>query len=203
MERNHPDKPFARYADDAVAHCHTLEGAQKLRESLERRLAECGLELHPVKTRIVYCKDDNRRGDYPETKFDFLGYTFRPRTSKNKQGKLFISFAPAVSNKAKTEMRQEIHDWRMHLKPDKTLEDLSKMFNPVIQGWINYYGRFHKSGLYPVLMHLNRALVRWVRRKYKRLRPSQRRAAIWLRRIASREPQLFSHWQLGILSSAG
>jgi len=203
MEKNHSDKPFARYADDAVAHCRTLEGAQRLRESLERRFTECGLELHPVKTQIVYCKDDNRRGDYPETKFDFLGYTFRPRTSKNKQGKLFISFAPAVSNKAKTEMRQEIHDWRMHLKPSTTIEDLSHMFNPVIQGWINYYGRFHKSGLYPVLKHFNRALVRWVRRKYKKLAKHQRRATHWLGRIARREPKLFSHWQLGILPSAG
>ncbi len=203
MEKNHPDKPFARYADDAVAHCRTLEGAQRLRESLERRFAECGLELHPVKTRVVYCKDDDRLGDYPETKFDFLGYTFRPRRSKNKHGKYFVNFTPAVSNKAKAAMRKEIHDWRMHLKPDKTLEDLSNMFNPVIRGWINYYGRFYKSELYPVLMHLNRALVRWVRRKYKKFAIHQRRATYWLGRIARREPKLFAHWQLGILPSAG
>jgi RNA-directed DNA polymerase len=202
MDRNHPDKPFARYADDAVAHCRSIKDAQKLRDSLELRLRECGLELHPMKTCIVYCKDDDRRGDYPETKFDFLGYTFRPRRSKNRRGKYFINFTPAVSNKAKTAMQRAIHDWRMHLKPDKTLEDLSRMFNPIIRGWVNYYGRFYKSELYSVLRHLNRALVHWVRRKYKKLNRHKRRANDWLGRVARREPQLFVHWQMGILPGA-
>ena len=202
MDKNHPDKPFARYADDAVAHCRSIKDAQKLRDSLEQRLRECGLELHPTKTRIVYCKDDDRRGEYPETKFDFLGYTFRPRRSKNRWGKYFINFTPAVSNKAKTAMQRTIHDWRMHLKPDKTLEDLSRMFNPIIRGWVNYYGRFYKSELYSVLRHLNRALVHWVRRKYKKLNRHKRRAYAWLGRIARREPQLFVHWQMGILPGA-
>ena len=167
MEKHHPNKPFARYADDAVAHCRSREEAEGLLKSLEKRFAECQLELHPIKTRIVYCKDDDRRGDYLETSFDFLGYTFRPRRSKNKDGKHFINFTPAVSNKAKKAMQQTIHDWRMHLKPDKSLEDLSHMFNPVLRGWINYYGRFYKSEMYTVLKHMNRALVRWARRKYK------------------------------------
>src|SRR5690606_32261031 len=118
------------------------EDAQRLRDSLEGRFGECGLELHPTKTRIVYCKDDDRRGEHPETAFDFLGYTFRPRRSKNWRGEYFINFTPGVSNQAKKAMRQTIHDWRMHLKPDKTLEDLSRMFNPIVRGWINYYSRF-------------------------------------------------------------
>ena len=198
MDRKQPDKPFERYADDAVVNCSSLEGALELRDSLEGRLAECGLELHPTKTRIVYCKDDDRRGDYPETKFDFLGYTFRPRRSKNRYGKLFINFTPAVSNKAKKAMRQAIHNWRMHLKPDKTLEDLARMFGPMIRGWIDYYGRFYKSELYSVLKHMNRALVRWVQRKHKKL-ANQRRATHWLRKVARRERELFAHWQLGIL----
>jgi RNA-directed DNA polymerase len=104
MARNHPDKPFARYADDAVAHCRSRKEAEKLYDSLKKRFANCGLELHPTKTRIVYCKDDDRRGEHPETKFDFLGYTFRPRRSKNKYGKHFVNFTPAVSNKAKKAM---------------------------------------------------------------------------------------------------
>ena len=203
MDRNHPDKPFARYADDAVAHCRSKEQAEELLDSLDRRFKECKLELHPTKTRIVYCKDDDRRGNYSDTSFDFLGYTFRPRRSKNKYGKHFINFTPAVSNKAKTAMQQEIHDWRMHLKPDKTLEDLSNMFNPVIRGWVNYYGRFYKSEMYSVLRHMNRALVRWARRKYKRLAIHQRRANYWLGRIARREQKLFVHWKMGILPGAG
>ncbi|NPV89850.1 MAG: group II intron reverse transcriptase/maturase [Firmicutes bacterium] len=203
MARKHPDKPFARYADDGVAHCRSREGAEKLHDSLKKRFAECGLELHPDKTRIVYCKDDDRRGDHSETKFDFLGYTFRPRRSKNKYGKFFISFTPAVSNKAKKAIRRTIHDWRMHLKPDKTLEDLSRMFNPIIRGWANYYGRFYKSEMYSVLRYLNRALVRWARRKYKKLARHQRRAEYWLGKIARREPKWFVSWQMGIYPAAG
>jgi len=203
MAWNHPDKPFARYADAAVTHCRSREGAEELYESLKKRMAECGLELHPTKTRIVYCKDDDRREDYPETSFDFLGYTFRPRRSKNKYGKYFINFTPAVSNKAKKAMRQAVHDWRMHLKPDKTLEDLSRMFNPVIRGWVNYYGRFYKSELYSVFVYVNRALVRWVRRKHKKFERHHRRAIYWLGRIARRDTKLFVHWQMGVRPAAG
>lgn len=177
--------------------------AESLLERLHKRFNECGLELHPDKTRIVYCKDSDRREEHPETKFDFLGYTFRPRRSKNRYGKFFINFTPGVSNKAAKAMRQKIHDWRIHLKPDKSLEDISRMFNPVIRGWINYYGRFYKTALYSVLRHMNRALVHWARRKYKRLTIHRRRAEYWLGRIARREPQLFSHWRMGILPAVG
>lgn len=203
MVRNHPDKPFAWYADDAVAHCYSRVDAEKLEDNLKDRLMECRLELNPTKTRIVYCKDDERRGDHPETKFDFLGYTFRARKSKNKYGKYFINFTPAVSNRASKAMQQTIHGWRMHLKPDKILEDLSRMFNPVIRGWINYYGHFYKSELYSVLKHMNRALVRWVQRKYKKYEIHKRRATDWLGKIARREQKLFVHWQMGIYPGAG
>lgn len=203
MVRNHSNKPFARYADDAVVHCRSMQEAKKLYRSLKARFAECELELHPDKTRIVYCKDDDRKGNYLKTKFDFLGYTFRPRRSKNRYGRFFINFTPAVSSKAKKAMRQTIRGWRMHLKPEKTLEDLSRMFNPVIRGWINYYGRFYKSELYAVLRHMDRALVRWARRKYKRLETHHRRANHWLGKIAKRESKLFVHWQMGIHPPAG
>ena len=203
MVKNHPDKPFARYADDGIAHCHSMKEAEQLLVSLKERMAECGLELHPAKTRIVYCKDDDRRGNYPEIKFDFLGYTFRPRRSKNKYEKYFINFTPAVSNKAKKSMRRAIRGWHMHLKPDRTIEDLARMFNPILRGWVNYYGRFYKSEMYPVLVHMNQALTRWVRRKYKKLQNHQRRATHWLGRISRREPKLFVHWQMGIFPAAG
>ena len=197
MQEYHPDMPFERYADDGVAHCRTLDEAQELRDGLEQRFSEWMLELHPEKTRIVYCKDDDRSGDYPNTSFDFLGYTFHPRRSKNRYGKYFVNFTPAVSNAAKTDMRRTVHDWRMHLKPDRSIEDLSRMFNPTIRGWLNYFGRFYKSELYDVLRYLNKALVLWARRKFKKLR-SLRKATHWLRRLARRERGLFAHWQLGI-----
>lgn len=202
MEQNFSNNPWARYADDAIAHCKTREEAEYLLERLKKRFEDCKLELHPDKTRIVYCKDDDRREEYEEIKFDFLGYTFRPRLSKNKYGKFFVNFTPAVSNKAKKAMRKVIHDWRMHLKPDKNLEDLARMFNPIIRGWINYYANFYKSGLYPVMRHINMALIRWVRRKYKKFETHRKRAESWLGKIARRDTKLFSHWQMGILPKA-
>lgn len=203
MEKNRPQNPWARYADDGVAHCRTLAEAQELLGNLKERFEECGLELHPEKTRIVYCKDDDRRGEYHETKFDFLGYTFRPRRSKSRHGKFFINFTPGVSRTASKAMRNKIRQWRMHLKPDRELEDLSRMFNPVLRGWINYYGRFYKTELYSVLRHMNRALVHWARRKYKKLSRHRRRAEYWLGRVAKRSTGLFAHWKMGILPTAG
>lgn len=202
MVRNHPDKPFARYADDGVVHCKSRQAAEKLYESLRRRLEECELEIHPEKSRIVYCKDDDRRGVYETITFDFLGYTFRPRRSKNRYGKYFINFTPAVSNKAKKAMKQKIRGWRIHLRPGEILENLAKLVNPIIRGWMNYYGRFYKSELYTVLRHVNRAVVRWVQRKFKKL-IHQRKATHWLGSIAKRERALFAHWQWGIVPAAG
>lgn len=202
MVKKFPRNSWARYADDGVVHCHTEQEAKRLLARLTERFCECGLELHPGKTRLVYCKDDDRREHHPLTKFDFLGYTFRPRRAKNRHGKYFVSFLPAISNKAAKEMRQAIHDWRIHLKPDKALEDISRMFNSTIRGWIQYYGRFYKSALYPSLRYMNRALVHWVRRKYKRFSTHRRRAEHWLGNLAKREPRLFAHWQMGIKPSA-
>jgi RNA-directed DNA polymerase len=203
MEKNAPQSPWARYADDGLVHCRSMEEAEQLLERLKERFAACGLELHPDKTRIVYCKDDDRRGQHQDTSFDFLGYTFQPRRAKNRRGKFFVSFLPAISNKSAKELRREIHDWRIHLKPDRSIEDLSHMFNPVIRGWINYYGRFYKSRLHAVLRYFNGALVHWVRRKYRRFAIHRRNAEHWLGRLARREPRLFAHWQMGTLPAAG
>jgi RNA-directed DNA polymerase len=196
MQKHYPEIPFERYADDGICHCKTLAQAQQLRAALERRFAECHLELHPQKTRVVYCHDDDRRGTYPEHSFDFLGYTFRPRRSKNRWGKFFISFTPAVSNKAAKAMRTKLRSWALHNRSDKSLEDLARMFNPVVQGWINYYASFYKSALYPTLRHLDLVLARWAVRKYKKLRGHLRRARHWLARVARTRPRLFAHWKL-------
>ena len=208
MRREHPDVPFERYADDVVVHCKTEEHAQAVKKSIEERLARCKLEVNQEKTKIVYCRDDNRRGSYPNVKFDFLGYTFRPRLSKGQtsggRGAYFVNFSPAVSNKAATAMRREMRRWRLHLWSGQNLDDMARGCNPIIRGWINYYGRYYKSALHPVFMRLNRALVRWAMRKYKRQRGHQRRATHWLGRVALREPTLFAHWQLlGLRPAAG
>jgi RNA-directed DNA polymerase len=164
--------------------------------SIERRFAECGLELQLQKARIIYCKGDNRRRDYPAQKFDFLGYTFQPRRSKDRGGRFFIGFSPALSNKAAKSMRETMRQWRMHRQSDKSLDDLARISNPVIRGWINYDGCFYKSALYPIFQTLNNILARWASRKYKRLRGRKRRAHLWLQRIAHDQPCLFAHWQL-------
>ena len=203
MEKNFPNNPFERYADDVVAHCKTEVEAETLKEAIASRLLECGLELHPEKTKIVYCKDDDRRGSYENEKFDFLGYTFRARKSKNRYGKHFVNFSPAVSNKAAKAMRQKMRSWRLQLRSDKNIEDLGRMFYSTINGWINYYGRYYKSALYPIFQHLNRLLIWWAMRKYKRLRGHQRKATHWLGNIAKRESFWFPHWKvLGVRPAA-
>ena len=203
MQHHYPQYPFERYADDGLAHCQTEAQALALKAALVERFAECGLELHPTKTRIIYCKDDDRPGTYEHTRFDFLGYTFRARRSKNRWGKYFVNFSPAVSNDAGKAMRQKTRRWGLQNRSDKSLEDLSRMFNPILRGWMTYYGRFYKSAMTPTLRHMNRVLVRWAMRKYKRLRRHKRRAEYWLGRIARKEPHLFAHWQLGVRPAAG
>jgi len=202
MSRNYPHVPFERYADDAIVHCRTEREAQEVRAAIAGRLQNCRLELHPEKTKVVYCKDDDRRGNYPNEKFDFLGYTFRPRRSKNRYGKFFINFSPAVSDKAGKAIRAEIRSWKLHLRSDKALADLSRMFNPIIRGWLQYYGRYYRSALYPLLRQLDRSLARWAYRKYKKLRGHLRRATHWLARISRRDSQLFAHWQMGVRRGA-
>jgi RNA-directed DNA polymerase len=202
MQRTFPQLHFERYCDDAVVHCVSERQARHVRAAIAERLRDCRLELNETKTRIVYCKDADRRGSYPNERFDFLGYTFRPRLSKSRQGKHFVNFTPAVSDDAGKAMRREIRRWRLHERSDKTLGDLARMFNMIVQGWINYYGRFYKSMLYRTLRPINEYLVRWARRKYKRLQRHDRRAREFLASVSRREPNLFAHWRLGLRPSA-
>src|ERR1700751_2501092 len=184
-------------ATHLIAHCRTERQAQEVRKAIAARLQSCGLELHAEKTKIVYCKDDLRQWTYPNEKFDFLGYTFRPRRSKNRKGKFFINFSPAVSNKAAKAIRDTIRSWKLPQRSDKAIEDLSRMFNPIIRGWLQYYGRYYRSAMYPMARALNRDLALWAVRKYKKLRRHLRRATHWIARISRRAPGLFALWQLG------
>ena len=196
MARNHPDIPFERFADDALCHCVSEAQAKILKEALEKRFAECGLQLHPEKTKIVYCKDDDRRGNSKNESFDFLGYSFRARRSKNRFGKFFVNFSPGVSNAATKAIREEIRRWQLRCRIDKWIDDLARMFNPVIRGWITYYGRYYKSALYPTFRYLDQCLANWAMAKYKRLRRHRQRAGHWVSKTASRDPRLFAHWPL-------
>jgi len=202
MVKELPSISWARYADDGIAHCVSLKQAKYLQRRLQERFASFGLELNLDKTRIVYCKDDDRRGNHEYTSFDFLGYTFRPRHAKNKYGKFFTNFLPAMGGKAKKAIRKRVRSWKLQLKPDKDLRDIANMINRQIQGWINYYTHFYKSEIYDVLRYINRRLVNWVRRKYKK-RNSRERAEHWLGKIAKRDRNMFAHWKFGILPAAG
>ena len=190
-----PRIPFERYADDIVCHCKSQRQVKWLRARIEERFARCKLELNREKTKTVYCKDDDRRENYPNCNFDFLGFTFRPRRAKDKRGKYFVSFLPAVSNRAAKAMRQAMRKLGLHRMSHSDLEDLARQINPITRGWINYYGSFYRSALYPVLKYLDRTLARWAMRKYERFNGRLGKAMQWLRGIRQRQPMLFAHWR--------
>ena len=198
MKREHPNIPFERYADDILLHCKTEKQARFIRDKIEQRLNRCKLELHPEKTRLVYCKDEQRDKEFPNTSFDFLGYTFRPRINRTRNGKLFVSFSPAISDKAKKSIRHTIKKWRLHLWSGASLNSIAAEINPVIRGWINYYGRYIRSEVRSPLQQVDLYLVRWAMGKYNRLRGHQCRASAWVAGIRSRDPQLFAHWAAGM-----
>lgn len=202
MRREMGSVRFCRYADDAVIHCKSEAQARWVLRKLGARLRECQLELHPGKTRIVYCHDINRQGKYPTIQFTFLGYTFRPRKAVDKYGRVYVNFSPGVSREALKVMRQTVRGWHLQLMGDKELGDLSNMFGPVLRGWSNYYGRFYQSAMNPLWRHVNDYLVRWMQRKYKRLARAVTRAARALGRAAERKPTSFVHWEKGYVPAA-
>jgi RNA-directed DNA polymerase len=194
LAREFPTVSFERFADDAVVHCVTERQARQVRAALAERLESLGLQLHPEKTKIVYCKDGKRRGDYEHTSFTFLGYTFQPRGAKGRDGQLFVSFQPAVSTNALAKMGAEVRSWRLHLRTGHDLDELAEWLNPIVAGWMNYYGRFHRSRLYPLLQRINTYLMCWAGKKYKRLR-GYRRFTRWWFGIVKRDPELFAQWR--------
>jgi RNA-directed DNA polymerase len=194
MGRNWHHLPFERYADDIIVHCRTEREANLVRVKIAARLKQCGLELHPEKTKVVYCKDANRRETHLHEKFDFLGFTFRPRKADGRKG-IFCSFIPAISKKAEQKIRDEIRGWKLHRCTGQSIGDLARKINPKLRGWFNYYGRFTPSALRPIERHVGQSLVRWACRKYKKLRNHRSRAWAWLMAVLDRQPDLLALWE--------
>ncbi len=193
MVRNHPGVRFERYADDAVVHCVSERQAGRLVAAIADRMAEVGLRLHPAKTRIVYCKDGKRRLDHEHTSFTFLGFTFRARKARSRNGRNFTSFLPAISKDALKKVSGAVRRWRLHRRTSASLADLASWINPIVRGWMQYYGAYYRSELYPLLQRINAYLVRWLRKKFKRLRALKKATACW-RRINQQQPNTFAHW---------
>ncbi len=196
MDREFPTIPFERYADDVVVHTKSERQARFVLGEIEKRMADCHLEVNQEKSHIVYCKDSNRTGSHEHERFDFLGYTFRHRRAQNGQGELFRSFSPAVSDEAAKAIRRTIRTWRIHLWSGTPLTDIAQKHSAIVRGWINYYGRFYPSELAKSLSRIDEYLVRWAMRKFKRLRGRRQRAWEFLADVSAREPELFAHWQL-------
>ena len=202
MARTHPDLPWCRYADDGLVHCRSEQEAEALKAELCARLAACHLELHPTKTKIVYCKDGKRKGAYPNVKFDFLGYCFRPRLVRRfRDNTLFCGFNPAVSASAMKAMRSMIRDLNLRRQTQLALADIAHRLNPLLRGWIEYYGRYAPSALYPLLRYVNQTLLAWATRKFKRFKAHKIRASRFLQRLTAVRPDLFVHWQLGMIGT--
>jgi group II intron reverse transcriptase/maturase len=198
MARRFPDLPWCRYADDGLVHCRNEQEARTVREALAARLEECHLQLHPTKTKVVYCKDYRRSGKYETVSFDFLGYCFRPRSVMGPRTQnLFCGFTPAVSKSALNAMRATIRDLRLRKRTEVTLDDIARELNPKVRGWIAYYGRYTRSALYPIARYINQTLAAWLKRKYKRFHRRLGRARLFLAKIARENRRLFVHWQLG------
>lgn len=195
MRRNVASAPFARYADDGVVHCVTLIHAQRVMKLIAERFLAIGLELHPQKTRIVYCRDSTRTKDYPNVQFTFLGFTFRPRHTVTRKGKHFTGFLPGASREAQTRMRQRIRGWHLPRQSPATLHEFSQEYGPTLNGWWRYYSSFYPKALSPVFKQLDLALMRWARGKYKRLSRHKERSREWLNQVIGREPHLFVHWR--------
>ena len=194
MDIHNPGVEFERFADDIIVHCQSLEEAERLLKAIQERMQTCGLRLNAEKTKIVYCKDSNRKGDYENVSFKFLGFTFKPRKAMDKQKRIFSSFAPGVSKEAKAKVGQKLSKKRYVRMTGLKLEDLAADINPIMRGWYNYYSKFQKSAMGGVMLSLNKMLIRWCKRKYRK---STKEALEWIIKMARTKPKLFHHWTVG------
>jgi group II intron reverse transcriptase/maturase len=194
MDRSCPGCPFERYADDVVVHCKSRRQAEHVLAVIAERMQEVGLRVHPDKTKIVYCQDSNRRDTHAHTSFTFLGFTFRARKARSKDGKVFTSFLPAMSRDALKARGDRLRELRIHRRTDLPLDALARWLNPIVAGWMHYYGRFYRTGMYPLLQRVDYYLRRWARKKYRRL-STYGHFRRWWQGILAREPGLFAQWK--------
>jgi RNA-directed DNA polymerase len=198
LEQTHPTVSYARYADDAILHCRNKAQAEDVLKTLKERMLKCGLELHPEKTKLVYCKDYRRQENHEMVKFDFLGYSFQPRNTKSKRtGKLFVGFDCAISISSKKRIADKMKELDIVHLTHKSIVGVAIYLDPFIRGWVNYYGRFRIGALKPIFQQLRNRLVMWARKRYKRYKTSLNSAFDWLNRIKEQFPNLFYHWKLG------
>jgi RNA-directed DNA polymerase len=203
LSREQPRVKFERYCDDVIVHCVSEKQAKFIRETIAGRLEQFGLKVHPEKTKIVHCYQDGR-GSHPGTlvEFTFLGYTFRPRYARRKDGGWRTGFLPAVSKAAMKAMSRTIRGWRLGRRTDLSFKQIATWINKIVAGWINYYGRFYKSRLIAFLAdQINPHLVKWACRKHKTLHRAPAKARKRLAQIADTYPGLFVHWRHGALPS--
>ncbi|MEV6987584.1 group II intron reverse transcriptase/maturase [Sphaerisporangium sp. NPDC051017] len=194
LVREFPTVTFERYADDAVVHCVTERQAHQVLAALRERMTEVGLALHPAKTKIVYCRDGSRCRTYDDTAFTFLGFTFQARTARRKDGTLFVRFMPAISKDALKKISRDVRSWRLHRRIGSTFGRLARTINPIVAGWMRYYGAFYRSALYPLLGRINAYLVRWIQKKHRRLKTIKKARSAY-KGITRAYPRMFAHWQ--------
>lgn len=195
MRRNHPAIAFERYADDVICHCRSQQEAERLHKALQARFETCGLQLHPQKTQVVYCRDSNRKAEFPAIQFTLLGFAFRPRMARNSRGVIFTNFLPGVSPQALQRMRNRIKAIGLPSLVHFSIEEIARILNPVLRGWIQYYGRFYKTEMISKLYHyLDDRIASWLRQKYKKLRGHRLRGWRLLDRLRRQRSDLFAHW---------
>ncbi|MGI6711519.1 MAG: group II intron maturase-specific domain-containing protein [Bacillota bacterium] len=196
MTRNRINNPFERYADDTVVHCRTEQEARQLLADIDARLKDCKLELHPTKTKIVYCQDKDRQKEYPNIEFDFLGYTFRKVCIKDRTGRLQMNFIASVSKKAEQTLKDKVKTLEIHKRTGSKINMIAEVLNPILRGWMNYFGKFNRSAMKRAIDCVQRRLIKWAMCKYKKFRGHRRRAEEWLGQVRKREPNMFAHWTL-------
>ena len=198
LEQTHSAVRYVRYADDAVLHCKSKVQADHVLRNVRKRMKQCGLELHPEKTRLVYCKDYRRQEQHESVKFDFLGYSFQPRTAKSKRdGSLYLGFDCAISIRSKKRIAATMKTLDIEHLTHKSIVGVAQFLEPYIRGWVNYYGKFRLWEMNPLFQLLRRRLVMWARKRYKRYKTSINRAYRWLERVKDQYPTLFYQWRLG------